>query len=230
MSPMEVVAHQKRKKSQRKGREMKKVEIESRIARENSRPKRKIPKKQPVNQITIECIKDYHSGSAISLLGSQFTMLDSVCSTIPKEASYAEIELGGIEHEKDQLKQEAVYMLCKLKQEESIVDGKKKIEQGVTQEYFDSTCVMQFVTGGISCDHATSISDMIGSIPRTTMIGWDSGQKRLFFIIELTESIRKIYKHKTLYRKLMKRYEKLLGVEIIDYSDPTRKWHYSYAG
>jgi len=175
-------------------------------------------------------IEEYLSDVPLGRLGSQFTILDSACSTTPKEASYAEIMLDGIEDEKNQHKQEAVYMLCKLNPKETMIDGKKKIELGVTQENYDSTCVMQFVTGDISCARAPSISDKIESIPGATMIGWDSGQKRLFFIIELTESLREINTHKTLYRKLMKRYEKLLGVEIIDYSDPLKKWHYSYAG
>jgi len=183
-----------------------------------------------ISSSLLKSIEDYYSGSALSLLGPQFTTLDSAWSTIPKEAYYAEIVLGEMEHKKGQLEQEPAYILCKLRPIETIVDGKKKIERGVTQEYFDSTCVMQFVTAEISSDRAPSISDMIKNIPGAILLGWNSHNNSIYFIIKLTEPIREINKHKTLYRKLMKRYKKLLGVELIDFSDPLKKWHHTYAG
>ncbi len=184
------------------------------------------------------------------MLGStpdvQVTMLDGFDDTIPKQVllgnaiygSITNVHIRNILHilfdEDDQEKQDLlqqylpVYILGKFKLIETIVDGKKKIERGISQEFFDSASVMGFEISDLSITDYDSIWEKIKeNIPETFVKFGDFGRKNIRFLISLDEPINEINHLKNLYHELTDKYEKLFGVKLDDTSDPLKKWSYA---
>ena len=176
----------------------------------------------------------------------QVTMLDSSSDTIPKQVSlgnaiYGSLtngEIGNILHllcdEDDPQKQDLlkqylpVYIPCKFKSIETVVDGEKKIERGISQEFFDSASVMGFEISDLSITDYLSIDRKIKeNIPEIFSKIAGLGAKNIQFFISLDEPINEINHLKSLYREMTDKYEKLLGVNLDDTSDPLKKWSYA---
>jgi len=176
----------------------------------------------------------------------QVTMLDSSCDTSPKQVSLGNAIYGSFMNEKNRnilhllcdeedlekqnlLKQYLpVYVLSKFKPIETVIDGEKKIEHGISQKFFDSASVVCFRTGDLSISNYLSIQEKINNnIPEAFAALTGLGGKSLQFFILLAEPIKEIEHLKSLYRELSDKYEKLLGVELDDSSDPLKKWNYA---